>query len=158
MIVALRPKRAIGLVSVAIRVTRSVRAAALLVAIEGRVRGAFSQHVAQGVAEVDGVLDAGIHSLTPGGAMHVCGVPGEQHRPAAVGVGDAVVHSEPGGPYDLVHPASAGSALVEQRLHVWLGDVLWCRVDGGDDAVVPAGEGRDDDEPSRGEEQLHLLR
>ena len=57
------------------------RPAARLVAVErGGVR-AGGQHVGERAAQVDGVLDAGVHALAAGGAVHVGGVAGQEDRP-----------------------------------------------------------------------------
>ena len=50
------------------------------------------------LAEGVSVLDAGVHALTTGRAVHVGGVAGEQQAAGPVVVGDPVVDPEPGGP------------------------------------------------------------
>ena len=66
--------------------------------------GPPSSTSARAVAERNRVADAGVHALAAGRAVHVGGVAGEQHRPGPVGVGDPVVHPEPGAPEHLGHP------------------------------------------------------
>ena len=76
------------------------------------------QNRCQRFTQRDGVLDAQIHALAAGRAVHVRGVPGEQYPAGAVGVGDSVVDPEPRSPFDVGHrhPARPEGAGVEQFL------------------------------------------
>ena len=89
------------------------------------------EHGGQGVGQGDRVLDAEVHALPAGRAVHVRGVAREQQPPGAVGVGDAVVDPEPRAPDHVgdVDAARAEPAVVEQLLHERRGRVLGCVVD-----------------------------
>jgi hypothetical protein len=106
------------------------------------------------------VLDAKVHALAAGGAVHVCGVAREQQPSCAVGIGNAVMDPEPRAPHHVLddHPPSAEAALVEQLLDE-LDRRALRRVRGGRDDAEDAfvGERRDDGQPGGGPEQIDLV-
>ena len=69
------------------------------------------------LAEGVPVLDAGVHALTAGRAVHVGGVAGQQQAAGPVVVGDPVMDPEPGGPGQPGDLGQPGCALVQQPLH-----------------------------------------
>ena len=94
----LRAPRTAGLWVVAIRVIRSAKATTRWAT--GRRWASYAVQVPGGQRPAEGVpvLDAGVHPLPAGGAVHVGGVAGQQQPSAAEVFGDPVLHPEPGGP------------------------------------------------------------
>ena len=71
--------------------TLSDGAATSLIAVESGLGRGAAEHLSQRASKVDGVLDAGVHSLASGRAVYVCGVAGEEDWSAAVGGSEAVM-------------------------------------------------------------------
>src|SRR5215469_4083677 len=130
----------------------SYRPALCLVFVEHGVRGAVPEHGDQPTGQSGGILDACVHTLPAGRAVYVGGVTGQEHLSRAVMVGEPVVHPEWGAPYDGpdLGRLLLGAAGVQQCLDELGAGVFGRFVDGGHDAVPPAGQGRDDHQAGRG--------
>ncbi|GAA0901805.1 hypothetical protein GCM10009574_089900 [Streptomyces asiaticus] len=72
------------------------------------------EHGGQLPADIDGVLDTGVHALAVGGGVDVCGVPGEEDPAHAVVVDHADVQSPAGEPGGLAQPHRVRP---DQRVH-----------------------------------------
>jgi hypothetical protein len=57
------------------------------------VRRAPLQHTCQFPGEIDGIADAGVHTLSAGGAVNVCGIAEQEQPPAREVIGNAMMHA-----------------------------------------------------------------
>ena len=134
------------------------RAPLRLVLVEAALVRAVAQHAGEPDAQLDRVLDAGVHALAAGGAVHVRGVAGEEHPPLPVAVGEPVVDAEPRAPHDVLHPRGR-SRGPRASSSAWMWSRSGCCgrvVDRGDDPVTAAGQRRHDRQTGGREVQHHL--
>ena len=89
-----------------------------LVGVEQRLVGQTSVDQGQLPAEVPGVLDAGVHALGAGGAVHVGGVAGDEDTAGTVVDGLPVMEPEVRQPDRIAQPQLAAGEGVDERLQV----------------------------------------
>src|SRR5262245_59824801 len=113
-------------------------------------------------SQVKGVLHAGVHALSAGGAVDMSCVAGQHHAGAAVVGHLTLIDMEIGDPYRIRKVEAVGTALVDTRLGVgqrglcfWSGGVG--RPGVGNDAITVAGDGKDCEDSLLVPEDTHLI-
>jgi len=88
-----------------------------LVAVEQQIAVASAaQHGGELPAEIDRVLDAGVHALAAGRAVDVGGIAGEKHAAVSIADGQPLVDAEGGEPARAVQPQARRAVTVHVAL------------------------------------------